>query len=396
MPGRPAEGLGFACRMSRGDGFTTPGSEPSYAPDLALEPVHIEVRLLFDLEAATASGSVVTTVRSNRDDARSLRLDGVSLGDLSASDPYGELLRWLTERLGRPFPLRKYYQIALPEIGGAMENISLVTWDDLAVLDEEHAREWGHVVDTINIHEMAHACFGDTIVCRHFEHSWLKESWATYIETVWLEETRGGEGRDERDHDLYCSAQRYFREARERYVRPIVTREYSSSWDLFDMHLHPGGALLGAAGVLSGRDFEELRARIPYGAERDPVRPTAVEAFGRLAPRLEKERRDLARDLLVDLTRDPRERVRRKSGAAVAGLADASAIPALEALKAREPTQDTPTIERWVRRIRKGSEGEQLPALRSQVEKLEERCRKLEERLGTIEARGDAREDAHG
>jgi hypothetical protein len=37
-----------------------------------------------------------------------------------------------------------------------MENISLVTWDDVFMLDKNLAAEWGYVVDSINIHEMAH------------------------------------------------------------------------------------------------------------------------------------------------------------------------------------------------------------------------------------------------
>jgi aminopeptidase N len=149
------------------------------------------------------------------------------------------MMRWLEQRLGRPFPYPKYYQIALPEIGGAMENISLVTWDEIFLLDEVLAAEWGDYVDAVNIHEMAHSYFGDDVVCRHFEHSWLKESWAVYVETAYWEENVG---RDEADYDLYRNAQTYFEEVDQRYVRPIVTRTYNSSWDLFDAHLYPGGA----------------------------------------------------------------------------------------------------------------------------------------------------------
>ncbi|MHC4548264.1 MAG: M1 family aminopeptidase [Planctomycetota bacterium] len=389
----------FTCR--RGDGFTLPGAEASYAPDLALEPTHIEVRLAFDLKAARAGGTVTTTVRANRAGARTLRLDAVAFDEVEVSGPrsrydgrhlhldwdkpfaageerqvevryavtdpitgmrfsrpdeaypdrplmvgtdheterarywlpcvdyptvrttfdfhltaprgttilangalqdetengdgtrtvhwrldkpcpsylcclaIGEftrcddeevdgrplgyfapprftpdqlrrtfgrtpaMMRWLTERLGRPFPYPKYFQVAQPGIGGAMENISLVTWDDLFVLDEALEEEWGDYVDGVNVHEMAHSYFGDDVVCRHFEHSWLKESWATYVETVYWEQNVG----EERAHyDLYRNTRAYFKEADERYVRPIVTRTYNSSWDLFDAHLYPGGA----------------------------------------------------------------------------------------------------------------------------------------------------------
>lgn len=64
-------------------GFAAPDAQRSYAPDLALEPTHIEVRLGFDLPQRSATGSVTTTVRANRDGARSLRLDAIGLEDVA-------------------------------------------------------------------------------------------------------------------------------------------------------------------------------------------------------------------------------------------------------------------------------------------------------------------------
>jgi aminopeptidase N len=120
-----------------------------------------------------------------------------------------------------------------------MENISLVSWNDLYVVDESLATELGHLVDAVNIHEMAHSYFGDAIVIRDYAHAWLKESWATYIEQVWWEET---DGADEAMYDYFVNATAYFKEADSAYMRPIVTREFSSSWDMYDRHLYPGGA----------------------------------------------------------------------------------------------------------------------------------------------------------
>jgi aminopeptidase N len=37
-----------------------------------------------------------------------------------------------------------------------MENISLVTWDAIYLLDKNLAAEWKYIADFINIHEMAH------------------------------------------------------------------------------------------------------------------------------------------------------------------------------------------------------------------------------------------------
>ncbi len=150
-----------------------------------------------------------------------------------------EMLAWMTRKLAMPFPFPKYFQFALPDFGGAMENISLVSWDDKYVLDETLAQEWSWLVDQVNVHEMAHSYFGDTVVCRDFANAWLKESWATYMEQCWLEDMRG---LDEALYDYYSNAHTYFAEADEKYMRPIVTRQYKSSWQMYDRHLYPGGA----------------------------------------------------------------------------------------------------------------------------------------------------------
>lgn len=150
------------------------------------------------------------------------------------------MLAFLEERLGSDFPFAKYYQFAVEGIGGAMENISLVSWDDKFLLDEAFESEFGWLIDAINVHEMAHSWFGDHVVCRDYAHAWLKESWATYIEVCWHEHIGG---QDALQYNLWMDRRRYFAEADERYHRPIVTRTFDTSWQMYDMHLYPGGAL---------------------------------------------------------------------------------------------------------------------------------------------------------
>ena len=150
-----------------------------------------------------------------------------------------DMLAWIPKRLGVPFPYPKYYQFAAPGIGGAMENISLVSWDDRFLLDAALETEERQLLDVINLHEMAHTWFGDWVVCRDYAHAWLKESWATYMEYCWLEHDLG---KDAADYDLWTAARNYIRETEERYVRPIYTRRFESSWDMYDYHLYPGGA----------------------------------------------------------------------------------------------------------------------------------------------------------
>jgi aminopeptidase N len=150
-----------------------------------------------------------------------------------------EMMTWLTKKLDMPFPYPKYYQFAVPRISGAMENISLVSWDDRFIQDSTLAQEIQFRIDMINLHEMAHSYFGDAIVCRDFAHTWLKESWAVYMEQVYLEENSTVE---ERDYRYFDAARRYMHEADTRYKRPIVNRHFQSSWEMFDAHTYPGGA----------------------------------------------------------------------------------------------------------------------------------------------------------
>ncbi len=150
-----------------------------------------------------------------------------------------DMMAWMEKKLDHAFPYPKYYQFALPGFGGAMENISLVSWDDVFVLDETMAKEMTWLVDQVNVHEMAHSYFGDMIVCRDYAHAWLKESWATYIETLWLEDSKG---EDEARYDVYTNIDAYAKEADNAYKRPIVTRRFNQSWQMYDRHLYPGGA----------------------------------------------------------------------------------------------------------------------------------------------------------
>ena len=199
--------------------------------------------------------------------------------------PTAAMMEWMQQRLRTPFPYPKYYQLAVPGIGGAMENISLVSWDSMFLADEALRAEYGWRIDLVNLHEMAHSYFGDSVVCRDFSHTWLKESWATYMQAVWLEDVQGA---DALAFEIHGDRVAYFEESDTQYARPIVTRKFSSSWDMFDRHLYPGGAvrlhmlrrLLGEDDFWSG--VAEYLARYSgQVAETDDFRRVLEQASGR-------------------------------------------------------------------------------------------------------------------
>jgi aminopeptidase N len=86
-----------------------------------------------------------------------------------AFDKTPAMVKWISKKLNVKFPWTKYYQFVAQHIRGAMENISLVSWSPMFVMDETWASERKMVTDTVNIHEMAHTYFGDSVVIKHFE-----------------------------------------------------------------------------------------------------------------------------------------------------------------------------------------------------------------------------------
>ncbi|KAI9183862.1 hypothetical protein H9P43_002914 [Blastocladiella emersonii ATCC 22665] len=166
---------------------------------------------------------------------------GFAIEDLGrALDTTPAMYEWLTKKIA-PMPWPKYSQLMSPWIGGAMENQSSVSWGSFATVDETHARDSKFNIDATNIHEMAHSLF---TVVRFFEHAWLKESWATYLESVWVEEHVGATPEEMRDRARlyrFDDAEAYISEADGDYMRPIVNRRFDHSWSMFDGHLYMGG-----------------------------------------------------------------------------------------------------------------------------------------------------------
>ncbi len=149
-----------------------------------------------------------------------------------------DMIALFAERTGIDFPWARYDQVVVHDfVFGGMENIGCTTMTELLLVSDGASQEWDP--ETLVAHELAHQWFGDLVTCIDWSHGWLNESWATYMETVWITATRPA---DEATWYRYKLARGYFAEADDRYVRAIVENRFREPIDVFDRHLYQKGA----------------------------------------------------------------------------------------------------------------------------------------------------------
>ena len=143
-----------------------------------------------------------------------------------------------SSRFGVPYPWPRYDQVVVHDfVFGGMENTACTTMTDVLLVDPKANLEWQP--DGLVAHELAHQWFGDLVTCRDWSQGWLNESWATYVEALWWEQSRSPA-----DAIWYRwkTAQGYFAEASGRYARPIVSYDFREPIDVFDRHLYNKGS----------------------------------------------------------------------------------------------------------------------------------------------------------
>jgi aminopeptidase N len=108
-------------------------------------------------------------------------------------------------------------------------------------MEHQTCTSLGSANESVVAHELAHQWWGDLITLRSWAHTWLNESFATYSDYLYFRHDRGD---DEGALNLQGKLNAYLREAKTRYVRPIVTDRYDQPGDMFDSHAYPKGALV--------------------------------------------------------------------------------------------------------------------------------------------------------
>ncbi|HEX8731759.1 MAG TPA: M1 family metallopeptidase [Ktedonobacterales bacterium] len=147
------------------------------------------------------------------------------------------MMEFFSQRFGVDYPFVKYGQIVAEMFLGAMENVSATTHTYRLLPDKRASLDYKP--DTVVAHELVHQWFGDLLAVRDWSHTWLKESFATYFESVWMGEEEGEDKLrlDMRENlDMYLAADKRGR-------RPIVFNVYRKNGEeLFDRHNYEKGS----------------------------------------------------------------------------------------------------------------------------------------------------------
>lgn len=90
------------------------------------------------------------------------------------------MVAFFEKYFGQAFPWEKYGEACIRTFNGGMENSSAT----FLAMDSRMRPMRNDLLS----HELAHQWTGDLVTCNSWEHIWLNEGWATYMEALWDEQ----------------------------------------------------------------------------------------------------------------------------------------------------------------------------------------------------------------
>jgi len=164
-----------------------------------------------------------------------------------------KMVEFFSTRFDYRYPWEKYDQIAVPDYAiGAMEHTSVtghresVLRDASAPLDfspdfTSYYAFWT-AEGTIS-HELAHHWFGDNLTCSNLSYIWLNESFASYLQMLWDEESLGEE---QLQMDRQAALDQYLAYVRdENMIRPLEYHYFEKPDDMYnEEHTYLKGAIV--------------------------------------------------------------------------------------------------------------------------------------------------------
>jgi cytosol alanyl aminopeptidase len=102
----------------------------------------------------------------------------------------GDILNRMEGYFNIPYPYEKLDHIAVPQKGGAMENVGLITFGSSLMLGKPDQRNirLERAYLGVGAHEIGHIWFGDLVTMAWWDDLWLNEAFATWISAKIVDE----------------------------------------------------------------------------------------------------------------------------------------------------------------------------------------------------------------
>jgi aminopeptidase N len=143
-----------------------------------------------------------------------------------------KMMEFFESYLQTKYPYDKYAQVTVEEFGyGGMENTTCTTLTTDILPDEKTVQD-SNTYDYVIVHELAHQWFGDLVTCRDWQHIWLNESFASYSEALYYQNTFGD---DEFYNYMLGKGNAYLNHTEVDKVHkiPLVTKKYNNPLEMF-------------------------------------------------------------------------------------------------------------------------------------------------------------------